>query len=77
MFSPIVKLCHNPSFHHVASLFGLSSSQIAFNVFYSQLIHQFQTNCNVPLVIKDDYVNEEELDKLLSSAYLSTPLFFI
>ena len=75
-FLLLYKLCHNPSFHHVASLFGLSSSQIAFNVFYSQLIHQFQTNCNVPLVIKDDCVNEEELDKLLSSAYLRTPLFY-
>ena len=41
------KLCHNDSFHHIATLFGLKSHQVAMTVFYRQVTHQQLTNCNI------------------------------
>ena len=72
----LYKLCHNPSFHQIRVLFGLSSSNLASRTFYFQLIHQFLNNCNIPMVIYINDVNEEEVEKLLRSAYIRTPLYF-
>ena len=58
----LYKLCHNPSFHQIRVLFGLSSSNLASRTFYFQLIHQFLNNCNIPMVIYINDVNEEEVE---------------
>ena len=49
---------------------------MASNTFYRLIVHQFSTNCNVPLIIHEQDSNIDEVDKLLHNAYLRTPLFF-
>ena len=61
----LFKLCHQLSFDHIASLFALKHRQIVSDVFYKHLIHQFHTNCNIPIILQDDQVNQDEVDKLL------------
>ena len=49
---------------------------MASNVFYRQLVHQYLTNCNIPLIIQNAQPNDAELDKLYRTCYQRTPLFY-
>ena len=75
-FLMMYKLCHNLSFRHIAVLFGLKHSQVAQNVFYRQLAHQYLTNCNIPAIIANNRPNEVELNKLYEKAHRRTPTYF-
>ena len=75
-FLLLFKLCHNSSFRQISTLFGLNSHQVAANAFYRQLVHQYLTNCNIPLIIQNDQPNDAELDKLYRTCYQRTPLFY-
>ena len=75
-FLMLYKLCHSSSFRQIATLFGLTSHNVAANVFYRQVTHQFLTNCNIPRVIVNGQVNQPEIDKLLDDAFNRTPTFY-
>ena len=70
------KLCHNLSFRHIGTLFGLTSQKVARDIFERQLVHQYLTNCNIPAIISNGQPNQPEIDKLLREALFRTPLFF-
>ena len=72
----LYKLCHSSSFATISSIFGLSHPQIVSDVFYRQLFHQYKNNCNIPAIIYNEEINQLEVDKLLTDAYLRTPLFY-
>ena len=38
-FLILYKLCHNPSFEHIAVLFGLKTHKVAARIFYQQTVH--------------------------------------
>ena len=72
----LMKLCHQLSFQVLSELFALKDKSIASTIFYRHLVHQYRTNSNIPAIICNGVVNEQELDKLLHDSYQSTPPFY-
>jgi hypothetical protein len=75
-FLMLYKLCHQVSFVNIGTLFGLKHAQIASDVFYRHLLHQYKTNCNIPAIIHNQDVNQAEVDKLLGDSFMRTPIYF-
>ena len=72
----LFKLCHQASFAVISSIFGLSNRQTASNVFYRHLLHQYKNNCNIPVIIFDNVINQNEVAKLLHGAHMRTSIFY-
>ena len=76
-FLMLMRLCHQTSFEILAKQFVLQSKQVASNIFYRQIVHQWKHNCTIPTVIdSNDAINPQEINKLFEQAYERTPLFY-
>ena len=75
-FLLLFKLTHDVSYKAISTVFSLVGSDVARSLFWDFLVHQFTTNCNIPAIISNGQVNQDEVNKFLLGIDQRTPLYY-